>query len=104
MLDVLAQLRGQPAGSTNPDLLVFGINLISIGLLLALLIIFIGTWRKTKAPFTLGLVIFVGVLLLEDLVRVRRVAGIGLNSPGLVVLPEFLELIALAVLLYLATR
>lgn len=104
MLEVLAQVRGaQPPPGFNTELLVFGINLVSIGLLLGLLIIFIGTWRKTRAPFTLGLVIFVGVLLLEDLVRVRRLLGIG-GGPGLVVLPEFLELIALAVLLYLATR
>lgn len=99
---VLAQAdRALPA--PNVEMLVFGINLISIGLLLGLLIIFVGTWRKTRAPFTLGLVIFVGVLLLEDLVRVRRIAGIH-GGPGLVVLPELLELIALAVLLYLATR
>lgn len=102
MLEILAQVRpAQPA--MNTDLLVFGINLVSIGLLLGLLIIFIGTWRKTKAPFTLGLVIFVAVLLLEDLVRVRRILGIG-GGPTLTILPEFLELIALAVLLYLATR
>lgn len=102
MLDVLAQVRPAPQ-QFNPDLLGLGINLISIGLLIGLLIIFIGTWRKTRAPFTLGLVIFVGVLLLEDLVRVRRIMGIG-GGPYAVVIPEFLELIALAVLLYLATR
>lgn len=102
MLELLAQVR--PVQQVpNTDLLVLGINLISIGLLIGLLIIFIGQWRKLRAPFTLGLVIFVAVLLLEDLVRVRRIAGIG-GGPSLVVLPEFLELIALAVLLYLATR
>lgn len=101
--EVLLQVQRPGAAQVNPDLLMVGINLVSIGLLLALLIIFVGTWRKTKAPFTLGLVIFVGVLLLEDLVRVRRIFGVG-GGPGLVLLPEVLELAALAVLLYLATR
>lgn len=104
MLDILAQVPARPPpDAVNPELLIFGINLVSIGLLLALLIIFVGTWRKTKAPFSLGLVIFVGVLLFEDLVRVRRILGIH-GGPGLAVLPEFLELVALAILLYLATR
>jgi hypothetical protein len=84
-----------------PEFAGLGLSLVSMGLLLALLVIFLGTWRKTKAPFTLGLVIFVGVLLLQDAARLVRSREL---FPALVVVPEILQVLALMVLLYLATR
>jgi hypothetical protein len=82
--------------------LQLAINFISIGLLIALVAVFLSTWRKTKAPFMLGLLVFAGALLLEDLSRVA--VFIGLRGRGVEIVPEVLELVALAVLLYLATR
>lgn len=102
LYDVLLQVNRNPPGPGGGDVLAVGLNLISMGLLLALLIVFLGTYMRTKAPFTLGLVIFVGALLLGNLARAGRIFR--LNSPGLTVIPEFLEIVALAVLLYLATR
>jgi hypothetical protein len=103
MLDVLLQVRPGPGGAGGPDVLILAINLVSVGLLMALLVLFGQTWRKTRAPFSLGLVLFAGVLLLEDVARVAGAFGL-LRTRGAVVLPEFLELAALVVLLYLATR
>jgi uncharacterized membrane protein YgdD (TMEM256/DUF423 family) len=100
MLDVLLQVNRPPLSEFRLGLAALAINFISIGLLFALTIVFLTTWRKTKAPFMLGLVLFSGVLLLTDLLRVFRGFGL-LGNP---VAPEFLEMVALAVLLYLATR
>jgi type II secretory pathway component PulF len=100
MLDVLLQVG---ARDVRPALLGLVLNTLSVGLLLALLVIFATTWRKTKAPFALGLVVFSGVLLVQDLVRVARVLGV-LARPGVEFVPDVLEVLALVVLLYLATR
>jgi ABC-type polysaccharide/polyol phosphate export permease len=97
MLDVLLQVRPQPM-----PIVAVALHFISIGLLVALLVLFFTTWRKTKAPFSLGLVLFAGVLLLEDLTRIGQ--GLGWLSPRAELLPDVFELVALVVLLYLATR
>lgn len=92
----------QRAGGPPGGPLFFGITLVSTGLLLALITVFFTTWRRTRAPFMLGLLVFSSVLLLQDVAHVARTFGFG--SRSLDVLPELLEVVALVVLLYLATR
>lgn len=101
MPDVLLQVNRPPVAPEAG--LVVAMNLISVGLLLGLLVIFVGTWRKTRAPFSLGLVLFAAVLLLQDLARVGVALRV-VTRAGAEVIPEALELVALVVLLYLATR
>ncbi|MCA1813521.1 MAG: hypothetical protein LC624_06175 [Halobacteriales archaeon] len=93
-----SRFQGPPGGN-----LQLAISFVSIGLLIALVAVFLSTWRKTRSPFMLGLLVFAAALLLEDL---ARVAGflVPAFGPRIVVVPELLELLALAVLLYLATR
>jgi hypothetical protein len=76
--------------------------LISVGVLVALLLLFSAQWRKSRAAFTLGLVGFVAVLLVADLLKIAVRAG--LRFPGSDAVPEFLDMAALFLLLYLGTR
>lgn len=98
MMPMLLQVQ-RPTGFTIPAL---DFTLVSIGILLALLLNFTAQWRRSKAAFTLGLMAFTAILLLSELVRVARAAG--LRAPSIDAVPEFLEMVALFVLLYLGTR
>lgn len=98
MMPILAQAQQRPF--TIPAL---DFTLVSVGILVALLLNFTAQWRKSKATFTLGLIVFVLVLLVTDLVRVARALGL-LRPAGSEAIPEFLEMVALFVLLYLGTR
>ena len=65
--------------------------LINVILLFAVLVIYISSYRKTKSSFTLGLVFFIGVLLLQRLLL--------FVFP---LIPPFFETFALLILLMLS--
>jgi|GEM_PF-3242135 len=65
--------------------------LVNVVLLFALLLIYISSYRKTKSSFTLGLVFFIGVLLLQRLLL--------FVFP---LIPPFFETFALLILLMLS--
>ena len=65
--------------------------IINILLLLSLLFIYISSFRKTKSSFTLGLVFFIGVLLVQRLLL--------FIFP---LIPHFFETLALTILLMLS--
>jgi hypothetical protein len=78
---------------------------INISLLIILSMIFIGIYRKTKADFSFGLIVFGFAFLLKDLAASPFMAGIfSFSASGLgpfIVIPDIFELVALSVLLYM---
>jgi hypothetical protein len=82
--------------------------IVNAGLLLALLIVFFKQWRRTKASFALGLVVFAAVLLVRELLgvlnAVGRAGGLPIVGPGFDLLLTVGEGIALAILLYLVVQ
>jgi len=84
------------------------ISTINITLLIFLLILYIGIYRKTKSEFTIGLIIFSMVLLLNALASNPLVHwAFGFYAFGLgpfAMLPDLFTCIALAVLLYLTIK
>lgn len=84
------------------------LTLVNVALLLALLIIFFKQWRRTKATFSLGLVLFAVVFLLKETLGVfqavaRENAGI-VSLARLDVLVALAEAVALAILLFIVAR
>lgn len=104
-----ARAAAAAAAPVLPTLGIF-VTLISVGLLIALLVLYLESYRKMKTPFGLGILIFVVVLLaqncLQVLLAIERVVGSDrLVSPNNVAfVSDLLELGGLTVLLYLATR
>lgn len=84
------------------------ISTINIALLVCLLIIYVGIYQKTKSDFTIGLIIFSSVLLLNVLSSNPLIHGVfGFSAYGLgpfAMLPDLFTCVALAVLLYLSVR
>jgi hypothetical protein len=78
------------------------VGLANIGILIALLIIYLGIYKNTKATFTIGLIFFVCLLMLHNIIAVYAYFAMQqLYSIGL--LPYFLgihiaELAGLSVL------
>lgn len=84
------------------------LTVVSVTLLAILLFIFLREWRRTRAQFSLGLVLFAAVFLVKELLRVLQILGsadgvplVGRGIPFLVALGE---VVALSVLLYLVSR
>ncbi len=79
---------------------------INVVLLIILIITYSSIYVKTRSPFTIGLIIFSGALLMKDLFSNPIVIGaFGFHSFGLgpfVLIPDLFELAALIVLLYLS--
>ena len=79
---------------------------MNLSLLLGLLVSYIGSFRKTKSSFLLGLVLFLGVLFVQSLLSLpilsilltKSVYQSGLFS----ILPNMFETIALIILFYLS--
>ena len=46
------------------------LSLVNVGLLIALLVIYVRIYRSSKAVFTLGLMFFAGMLLLHNIIAV----------------------------------
>lgn len=80
------------------------LTLVNVGLLFALLLIFIQQWRRTKSAFSLGLVLFAGVFLLKEFLQMlqayRRALGLPVLGVGVQILIALGEAVALGILLY----
>ncbi|MCL2135558.1 MAG: hypothetical protein FWH37_08460 [Candidatus Bathyarchaeota archaeon] len=81
------------------------VSTVNMVLLIALLVIFIEVYKKTKSEFSFGLIIFGFAFLLKDIASSPFLASIfSFYASGLgpfIVLPDMFELAALSVLLYL---
>jgi hypothetical protein len=84
------------------------VSMINIALLISLLIIYIDIYMKTRSEFTIGLIIFSAVFLLNAIASSPVVAGIfGFQASGLgpfILLPDLFTSAALIVLLYLSVK
>ncbi|MHB8585914.1 MAG: hypothetical protein ACYDDF_08795 [Thermoplasmatota archaeon] len=108
MLTVARTPASVAAAGALPTLGVF-VTLVSVGLLIALLVLYLQAYRRMKTPFGLGILVFVLVLLAQNLLQVllalERAGGtivVSVNSAAF--LSDVLELGGLSVLLYLATQ
>ena len=81
---------------------------INVTLLIFLLLTYVSIYRKTQSEFTIGLIIFSMVLLLNALTSNPLVIwAFGFRPFGLgpfAMLPDLFTFVALAVLLYLTTK
>jgi len=84
------------------------VSTVNVTLLIFLLLTYISIYRKTRSEFTIGLMIFSMVLLLNVLVSNPLVTWtFGFRAFGLgpfAMLPDLFTCVALAVLLYLTVR
>jgi hypothetical protein len=103
----------------RPPLQIFGdielfytiktvVSTINVTLLIFLLLTYINIYRKTRSEFTVGLIIFSGVFLLNALASNPFVMWVfGFRAFGLgpfAMLPDLFTLAALGVLLYLSIK
>ena len=81
------------------------VSVVNVTLSLILLLVYVNIYRKTQSEFTIGLIIFSVVLLLQAFVSIPLLHGaFGFYEFGLgpfVLLPDLFTCVALAVLLYL---
>jgi hypothetical protein len=105
--------RLRPPGSIPGDIEFFYtaktvVSTINITLLIFLLAIYAGIYAKTRSEFTIGLMIFSAVLLLNALASNPVVIWFfGFRAFGLgpfALLPDLFTLVALIVLLYLSVK
>jgi len=84
------------------------VSTINVTLLIFLLLTYINIYRKTRSEFTVGLIIFSGVFLLNALASNPFVIWVfGFRPFGLgpfAMLPDLFTLAALSVLLYLSIK
>ena len=84
------------------------ISTVNIALLVKVLLTYVDLYKKTRSPFTVGLIIFVLAFLLKDISSHPFVTGLfSFRAYGLgpfAFLPGLFEFAALAVLLYLSIR
>jgi hypothetical protein len=84
------------------------VSTVNIVLIIVLLLNYINIYRKTRSEFTIGLIIFSLVFLMDTLVSSPlTVRAFGFREFGLgpfAMLPDFFRCIALAVLLYLSVK
>jgi hypothetical protein len=105
--------RGRPIGSIPGDIEFFYtaktvVSTVNITLLIFLLAIYASIYAKTHSEFTIGLMIFSAVLLLNALASNPVVTWLfGFRAFGLgpfALLPDLFTLVALIVLLYLSAK
>jgi hypothetical protein len=81
---------------------------LNIALLSFLMLTYADIYRKTRSPFTIGLLMFSIVFLMKEFTSnpmVIRASGFALFGLGpFALLPDLLEFIALTVLLYLSVK
>jgi len=79
---------------------------INIFLLFGLLFIYLDTLKKTQSTFMMGLLLFIGVLLVQSILSLpilQTSLSHGYHIPTLIsILPAMFETIALIILLYLS--
>jgi hypothetical protein len=84
------------------------VSTINVTLSIFLLLIYVGIYRKTRSEFTIGLIIFSAIFLLNALASNPFVMWIfGFRAFGLgpfAMLPDLFTFVALAVLLYLSVK
>jgi hypothetical protein len=84
------------------------VSTINVTLLIFLLLTYIGIYRKTRSEFTIGLIIFSMVFLLNALASNPFVTwAFGFRAFGLgpfALLPDLFTCVALTVLLYLSVK
>jgi hypothetical protein len=84
------------------------VSTINVTLSIFLLLIYVGIYRKTRSQFTIGLIIFSAIFLLNALASNPFVMWIfGFRAFGLgpfAMLPDLFTFVALAVLLYLSVK
>jgi hypothetical protein len=84
------------------------VSTINLTLLTILLITYVGIYRKTKSEFTIGLMIFSVVMLLNAITSnplFHRIFGFGAFGLGpFAMLPDLFTFIALVILLYLTFK
>jgi hypothetical protein len=84
------------------------VSTINVAMLIFLLLTYISIYRRTRSEFTIGLMIFSAVFLLNALASNPIVIwAFGFRPFGLgpfALLPDFFTLVALAVLLYLSIK
>lgn len=85
-----------------------GINWISIIMLAILLVVYIMNYKKYKSGFTIGLVIFAGLLLLQNVLQVYFYTTSMQAYPPIVeqstFIFEVIEIIAYGVILWVTLR
>ena len=81
------------------------VSVVNTTLSIILLLVYVNIYRKTQSEFTIGLIIFSAVLLLQAFVSIPLLHGaFGFYAFGLgpfALLPDLFTCLALAVLLYL---
>ncbi len=81
---------------------------LNIALLSFLMLTYADIYRKTRSPFTIGLLMFSIVFLMKEFTSnpmVIRASGFALFGLGpFALLPDLLEFVALTVLLYLSVK
>ena len=84
------------------------VSTLNIALLSFLMLTYADIYRKTRSPFTIGLLMFSIVFLIKEFTSnpmVIRAAGFALFGLGpFALLPDLLEFVALTVLLYLSVK
>ena len=107
------QRRLPPTGDIGGDFEFFYtvqtvLSTVNVALSLFLLTIYIDIYRKTRSPFTIGLIIFSSVFFLRALTANPLFMWVfGFRALGLgpfAFLPDLFEFIALIVLLYLSVK
>jgi hypothetical protein len=105
--------RRPPVGTIPGDLEYFYaaftiFSTLNIALLILLLSVYLDIYRKTKSPFTVGLIIFAAAFLVKDFTSSPLVISLsGFRAYGLgpfEFLPGLFEFFALTVLLYLSIK
>jgi len=103
---------GNPSGSAPPPGWVAQVGVLlstlSLALLVALLVVYARSYRATRAPYVLGLVIFLVVLFFETAVNsplLLRAFGLGPGAIGpFLALGGLLMSAALSIFLYLSLQ
>ncbi len=84
------------------------VSTLNVALLIILLATYVNIYAKTKAEFTIGLIVFSAVMLLNSLFSAPFLRlGFGFSSYGLgpfAMLPDLFTFAALSVLLYLTLK
>ncbi len=98
--------HGGPAGSTNLGRIAGVVSLVDQALLVSLIVVYVRTYRDTKARFALGLVVFLLALTVQSAsssLPVIGALGFGFGAlGGFFLLSAVFESLALAIFLYLS--
>ena len=112
-IPAFGQIRGPPPRAIPGDFEYFYvantiISTINIALLVILTIIYVNIYVKTHSPFTIGLIIFALVFLVQNVTSSPFItAPFGFRAYGLgpfAFLPGMFEFVALTILLYLSIK